>query len=518
MKRYIKYFLAVTASLLLMWGCSDEYIAPTGEPNDAYVTTSFGTVESRLQIYGEMDFADLSRGVQSRTWTFPEGVVELDDETSNTVSFQQIVKAKFMKAGVYEVKMEQIYAGNVFFNGVDQGVNKYDTTFMVTVLDSVKANFEAVRVKEGTALTNANGALNEVIASREVLLTSTSVGEPTTFAWVFTSESGKVVTFEGNPATARFSSMEKYNMMLIASSPLGADTISYTDYMNVIPSTDPVELVGIKADAKVLSMEFSRDMFSPAINPASSITLSVTNDGKTYPVNVTGFSLQSGANNIIDMALDAAIYNSDIITVSYDASVGNLRTVDGVSATSFTDQPAVFTLVNMLPETSYDYGFEKSTDANWAYLWWGGVWEMYSSSVTNAMAYEGDKSIKIDFDANGGMIMGHKDDLGNNVTVPLEGGKTYEVGCWVYVENLGDKTSTPNIRFYWAPETDWGIGDNVAFDADFPEGKWVYRSGRMKPATDNNYSFNIRGHNEFNSQELNFYMDNITVAELDLRP
>ncbi|WP_020530283.1 hypothetical protein [Flexithrix dorotheae] len=516
MKKYINKLLVLTASLLVLWACEEEYIAPTSEPNHVYITTSFGTVESRLQINGEMDFIDLSRGVVSRKWTFPEGVVELTGEENNVTSEKDLVKASFLKAGVYEVKVEQTFAGNVFIGDDPQSVNKYDTTIVVTVLDSIKANFESRRAADNSVLVNADGALNEVIAGRDIIFETKSTGEPSDLNWVFTSASGKEINISGASVTHKFSSMEAFDITLIASSNLGADTISYKNFMNVIPSTDPVDLVGITAKENVIGLVYSRDMFNPATNNPESISLTVTNSGVDYPVNVTGFTLDPLANNIVLLSLDADIYNSDLITLNYDDTKGNLRTLDGVNASSITDGQVVFEKDNLLATTSFDLGFENSTNANWPYLWWGGVWENYNFEVSSALPYEGKSSGYVVMEAGGGMIMGHRDDSGTDITFPLEGGKTYEVGCWIYMESLGDKTSIPDLRFYWSPNTDWGIG-GAFFDADFPEGQWVYTSTQVKAAASDNYSFMIRGHNEFNSQECKFYMDNITVAELDLR-
>lgn len=517
MKKSIINICTLATLILIICGCEEDFIAPTSEPNHIFVTTSFGTVESRLQINGDMDFIDLSRGVVERTWTFPEGVAVLMEEDNNVTSGKDVVKAAFVKSGVYEIKLEQTFAGNVFLENQQQGINRYDTTITVTVLDSIKANFESKRLLDNTVLTNSNDALNEVIAGREIQFESSSVGEPTDLVWYFNSASGKEIILNGNPVVHKFSSMEVFDLTLIASSNLGADTIAYQNYLNVIPSTDPVDLVGVTAKDNAIGIVFSRDMFNPVTNDAASITLEVTNNGVSYPVNVTGFSLDAEANNIVLLELDTEIYNSDQITLSYAADNGNLRTLDGVQATSILNEQVVFEKDNILASTSFDYGFENSTNDNWKYLWWGGVWEKYNLNVSEENTYQGSKSAYVEMEAGGGMIMGHKDASNENVTFPLEGGATYEVGAWIYMETLGDGGSIPDLRFYWAPNTDWGIGGSF-FESDWPVGKWVYSSTQIKAAASDNYNFMIRGHNEFNSQECKFYIDNITVAKLDLRP
>ena len=78
------FLLALT--MLFIWSCEDEWEAPTAEPNHAYITTSFGGVTNRMQVNDKMSFIDLSRGVESRVWTFNAGATDTAYDESFTVA------------------------------------------------------------------------------------------------------------------------------------------------------------------------------------------------------------------------------------------------------------------------------------------------------------------------------------------------------------------------------------------------------------------------------------------------
>lgn len=137
-------------------------------------------------------------------------------------------------------------------------------------------------------------------------------------------------------------------------------------------------------------------------------------------------------------------------------------------------------------------------------------------NMSSARAHTGSKSMYVELRPNGGMVIGNTD-AGSNVTFPVESGFNYEMGAWVYVVDLGTPT-TSNIRMYWRPTTNWGVGDNPTFSAaTTPVGQWVYTSTIVQFAADGNESFIIRGQN-VNPQTLKFYLDDLTLYKLTSRP
>lgn len=521
MKLAYKFWIFIAATVLTVWACEKEYVAPTEEPNDILITTSFGNVSARLQVFGDMDFIDLSRGVVDRTWTFPDGSgIELLETENALTSSESVVKAAFTKAGTYEVKINQTFAGNVFLDGVATGNNTYDSTILVTVLDSVSANFEARRMEDNSILTNADGALNEIIAGREVVFVNRSVGEPSEFVWTVEASSGLTKIYDGDSIVHKFTAIDTYKVSLVASSNLGGDMIVFTDFVKVVPSTDPVDLLEVfRNEQNEIALRYSREMQNPFNCDPAAFTLDVTNGVNTIPVTIKAFSLDPVEKNIVIIELNEDLYNSDAVKVSYDASVGNLITTDFMEADSFSEEQLDHKSPNIMAIDGYDSGFENSTDANWPYSWWGGQWGEYKSSVTDAMSRSGEKSMYVEWNVQGGSIFDHRDDAGNPVTFPIEAGKKYQVGIWIYVEQLGNGDTAdgwvPDLRFY---PNDWSAEIGFFFNPDFTVGKWVYTTAEWNAGSTGDFFFHIRGYNGSSTVPMKFYLDDLTIVEVEDRP
>lgn len=510
----IGLFLAMT--LVILWSCDDEYEAPGTEPSHVYSTTSFGDTENKLQVNSIMSFIDLSVGIDSRTWGFTEDALDVDGN-SLTSSTEAVVKAKFTTAGVHDIVLSQIFLDDVWVGETQKESTVYDTIISVTVLDSVKASFGAVQIKEATALVSADNALNEVFAGREIQFTQTTAElmGADKFVWKFTKQGGATTEYDGADLTAKFSSVGVYDAMLIASNEFSRDTITYQSYLNIVASTDPVELLGITVDG-ALKVRFGRDMGYPTTCDPTSFTLTVTNNGLDVPVSVTGLSLDGTENNVIVLALSGELFNSDIVTVSYDATVGDLITSDGMLADSFADEKVRFITDNIFVGSNFDYGFENTLSGDWKYLWWGAPWDGYTFEVSTAQFYTGKNSGYVSLNPGGGMIMGLKTAAPDFDTFSTESGKVYEISCWIYMESLGDKASTPDLRCYWSADVDWSVG-GATFGADFEVGKWVYTSWRVNSPGDGEYGFQIRGDNQGNSETCSFYIDEMSMSIVNER-
>lgn len=521
MKRIYKFWMFVALVALVVWGCEKEYVAPTDEPNDILITTSFGILTPRIQVNSDMDFIDLSRGVVDRTWTFPEGSdIVLLEADNNVTSAESVVKAAFNKAGTYEVKINQTFAGNVYLNGIQTGKNTYDSTIMVTVLDSISAGFEARRMEDNSILTNSNGALNEVIAGREVVFVDRSIGQPSDFVWTVEAKSGLTKVYDGDSIVHKFTSIDTYKVTMIASSSLGEDTIVYKDYIEVVPSTDPVDLLEVfRKEKNEIALRYSREMQNPFNCDPAAFTVDVTNGVNSIPVSFKGFTLDPIEKNIVIIELNEELYNSDVVFVSYDATIGNLITTDFKEAESFESEQLDHKSPNIMAIDGYDVGFESSEDSQWPYLWWGAPWDGYTSIITDAMARSGEKSMYIDMNAGGGAIFEHRDLAGSAVTFPVDGGKKYQVGFWVYMDELGNGDTgdgfVPDFRFY---PNDWSAEMAYFFDGEFPTGKWVYVSTEWNAANAGDFSFFIRGYNASSTVSTKFYMDDLTIVEVEDRP
>ncbi|MEM7656157.1 MAG: hypothetical protein AAF399_08515, partial [Bacteroidota bacterium] len=86
--------------------------------------------------------------------------------------------------------------------------------------------------------------------------------------------------------------------------------------------------------------------------------------------------------------------------------------------------------------------------------------------MTGDQSVDGGSSVRVEMAATGGMIIGHRDNNGEDVTFSVDKDKTYEMGVWVYMIDLGDNHPLgliPDMRLYWGPDTDWSIGGTPTF-------------------------------------------------------
>ncbi|WP_430934205.1 hypothetical protein [Saccharicrinis sp. 156] len=517
-KKYINIGIILSLFVLLFTACDDDYEAPGSDVNHAFITTSFGNKTNRTQINNRVNLMDFSKGVKSRTWTFGDNVVDLDYNPIAS-STEEYPKIRFTTPGQHSVILTQTYNGNVWIGETETSSASYDTTITITVVDSIRADFSAVRVQEGTTLTNAEGALNVIEGGREISFTDLSTGEPNDLKWILSRPDGFRREVTEAPYTTKLNSVGNYDVTYIASSDFGKDTLAFKDYIKIIPSTDPMILESITADKKI-RLTYSRDVEYPAYCDPASITLNITNDGNPVSgITVTGFSLDANMPNIIILSLSNEIYNTDEITISYDDAVGNLVSADGMKIDSFTDEAVTFTTRKDLFEvTGFDGTVENSTNYNWAYAWWGGEWGKYNigNNVSTAEVYEGTQSLYFDMQTNGGAILNFRNDAGTNLnTVPVEAGKLYEGSFWIYIEEQGTEASN---LLWMLPNNGWATMMGVYLGGTETTGEWYKVSTRYEATATEDLSFVIRGHNPTATGPLKIYIDNMKFEELERRP
>ncbi|MEL6652451.1 MAG: hypothetical protein AAFQ87_16740, partial [Bacteroidota bacterium] len=401
--RYLFAFLL--ASVLL--ACEKE--TPTlNEPSHRVIFTSEMDFQNQVQVNGKIAFGDVSAGVASRTWTFPEGADILDSDNDQT-SNAETVEVIWTQVGQFEVKLEQTFNSDAYVGTTQQG-GTLDTSIVVTVIDSVRASMEAYLINEdgtnGDALILEDGALNEVTASKSVRYIFNGGGEPANVAW---DPEGGSATASGSgdfQVDVQYKSLGEYDFAMLASRarPQGADSIKLRNLIKVIPSTEPLFLQAVKERDGKIGLEFGREVNESTINLAD-FQIEIKNGGNLIMPSIETASLDPNEGNVLLITLAGEqIYNDDSVLVSF--TQGNLLSADGVEATTFTDELLVFDKVNLLENTNFDYSFENSPTANWQYLWWGSPWDLYSFEVSTMQAQEGSKSGYIEMDPNGGMILG----------------------------------------------------------------------------------------------------------------
>ncbi|MGY3792030.1 PKD domain-containing protein [Aquimarina sp. 433] len=515
MKKLLKFITVLIIGLITIISCQNDDV-DTDVPSQRVIFTSEQSQANQIRVNTDLTFGDVSTGVVSRTWTFPEGVANVTQSNSD------VVKATFTQVGEHNVTLNQVFEEDAFVDGELRG-RELDTTIVVTVIEPIaidlKANYINPDGTLGAALTISDNAENEVIASRAVRYTFDLVGEPLNIDW--TIDGGDPETATGtNQVDVIYKRLGTYGINVDANTnrPAGQAIAAFSNLVKVIPSTDPVTLDGVQGKRDgTLALEFSREMDEATV-VSDQFSINVENNGTPISATIQSVQVNPAERNILLVSLSGdQIYIDDTVTVSYTA--GSLFTTDGVQADSFMDVPmdSFEQGENLLESTTIDYSFENSADdANWPYQFWGGKWELYDFSIDFSRARTGTRSGVVDMQANGGMIIAH-----TAGKLPIESGKTYEIGVWVFVENVGNTpagSNNPDLRIYLRPSPDFGTGPNPEFSASFPTGEWVYSSILVTGNASEEKELLIRGDNEFNNMPIKIYMDDLFVSEVELRP
>lgn len=345
MQHILKHSLLVL--LALMFVQCNEYENPSDEFSYGAIANNFKGKEVNINtIY---TFQDLSHGVTTRTWDFGA-----DTEFVEGNAQSDHVKVRFTKAGQRNIRFDATYINNAY---------KYDTTYVINVLDLVKADF-AVKV-DGVTYTSSQPITLEA-GSGVVSFESKSDGSPAYFQWIMIgSAEGK---FEGG---ADFSSINtnyylpgKYDVKLIASrdEPWGADTIVVKNYVTITPTTKTAKIQSIvQTEDEKLKLAFNLAMKAPQASDISSFT--VVRNGSN--ATIKSLSLDATDATKFVMELDGGVYNGDDVKVSY--TPGNITSLlntalDGFSAISF--DPII---KNLITNPGFENGtWGNATDGAWA--------------------------------------------------------------------------------------------------------------------------------------------------------
>ncbi|MBB6460369.1 carbohydrate binding domain-containing protein [Flammeovirga kamogawensis] len=530
MKRFNHILLFSLVAML--FGCQTEWEAPGAEPSHHVVYSSEGDFDNRVEIGGNISFGDVSRGVTSRTWTLPEGAT-IEGTENVTTSDKDVIHVVFNTVGQYDVKLSQTFSTNAFVDSTQVGT-QLDTTYTVTVLDPVQLALSAKYVNtDGTLGADLDlNAENELMAGNSVRFFYTSKGEPAQLTYTFEGGTPDEIVYDQTQITdgsadetdVLYKRLGTYSVDVIAdrSRPYGADTLSFTNLIKVIPSDQPVRLTDIYEKNGYIALDYSREMDPSSIN-AANFAVKMANNGTEWTPEIASVMIDPEEGNVVLISLEnETLYNDDYIYVSY--TPGSLQTTDFVKATAFIDNLLVFKpATNLLVESAFDNSFETSTAANWPYLWWGAPWDGYTLDVVDEDAKSGAKSAKISMNPGEGAILGHRDGNGENLTFTVEAGKNYEIGVWVKVisgtSTIDDAAGeVPNIIFFFEPGTDWGAG-RFDFTTQTPVGEWVYARLTFQSFPDSgDYYMMFRGNNPANTSNLEFYMDDFTISEVNLRP
>ncbi|MEM6698915.1 MAG: hypothetical protein AAF599_10995, partial [Bacteroidota bacterium] len=236
-------------SLVILLGCGKDELE-LKETSHRVIFTSEIDFENTIEINGRIDCGDVSSGVESRLWTFREGVVDILESENDVTSTESVVKTVFTEVGEFPVRLQQTFKEDAF-SGTMQLGRDLDTTILVTVLDTIVANIEAFYINEdGTAgepLVLNDLANNEIFAARSVRYVYTGTGDPESITWITPGAAPAFSTTNTNTGLSidvRYRFLGDYDVTVIPFRPRpnGRDTIAFQNFITVLPSTDPVNV------------------------------------------------------------------------------------------------------------------------------------------------------------------------------------------------------------------------------------------------------------------------------------
>jgi len=516
----IKIFQLSILLLFVVSGCNDDD-TDLNEASHRVVFTSEMDFENTIEVKGEISFGDVSSGVESRTWTFPDNVVDIVDSENDKTSTEGNVKTIWNEIGVFEVNLQQTFSEDAFVGTSQQG-RDLDTNIFVTVLDSIQIDFIANYINPdgtiGAALNISNNAQNEIPAARSVRFTWTGKGKPDFYSWDFEKADPITLSTADSIIDVKYKFLGTFDLSLTASRarPFGLDTSFFENFIKVIPSTDPVVIEEIYESDGDIALSFQREL-EPNTLEISDFSMSVYNGTDLISNTIASASLDPNQGNVVLLDLGGdEIYNNDSIVVSFIE--GNLMSLDGVTATGFMDELLVFRQVNLLENTNFDYGFEETTSDQYVSLGWAGF-DLGTFGVSSEQAFKGNSSISIELEPLGGVVFKAFDLNMEQITFPANASKDYELGSWLYLEEIGNSPVAgphPDLRYYW--EEPFGGGAiNPLFDPDFPLNQWVFNSEYVNFDETGDFALIMRAWNSVNPEACKFYIDNLVLYEVNLR-
>lgn len=240
-KTYLKIvnILAISTFITLI-ACDDDDNADLDVPNHRVIYTSEMDFQNRIQVNGDITLGDVSPGVISRTWTFPEGVVDIVDSNNDLTSTKAVVNVIFTQPGEFGVDLHQVFEDDAYVGETLVG-KELDTTITVQVLDYVNISVQAYYLNDddtlGSPLDLTDTAENELEAGKRIRYALETTGGPENIVWTFEG---------GNPETLNNGDIEVdvtypqtgvYDFQVIANRdrPFGGDTIAVKALVRVIP-------------------------------------------------------------------------------------------------------------------------------------------------------------------------------------------------------------------------------------------------------------------------------------------
>ncbi|MCG8390421.1 MAG: hypothetical protein MJA30_33035 [Cytophagales bacterium] len=296
--------------LFVLYSCEDEYEAPG--PEFSYPLALRSPTSLTVEVGNIASMSDISRGVVSRTWTAPEGAEIANDNNAQTSS-AETVHIRFNQTGIFDVTLSSQFLNPEV---------SLDTVFSVTVLDSIEAaiGYTTDPVQHTNNTYELPSGKITISAGSSVFYKDISTGAPDTHNWLFEGgDPGSTNRGAADSAVAvLYKRLGTFDVQLISSrnSPSGRpDTMLLEDFVEVIPSTEPVDVVRITEDDRGrVQVFFSRGIDETTLGGTiGNFTLMV--DGEEAEIN--SVFINSSDESILMIEPIQNIKNSQTATLTY---------------------------------------------------------------------------------------------------------------------------------------------------------------------------------------------------------
>ncbi|TRX57638.1 hypothetical protein FNH22_16000 [Fulvivirga sp. M361] len=486
----------------LLWSCENDYEIP-GDPNivDALVQRTKPTIE----INNYSSFIDASQGVVTRNWIVPPNGTVLNASEGADLSGMNLLHVRFDEVGVFQVGLQATFP--------DPSMD-VDTVFNVTVLDTITAKvgytFSEADANNGI-YTEVPATGLEVEAGSTVYYRDISVGDPDTYVWTL-----RGATLNAEPddeadsvISVIYKRLGTYDLEYIARRrfPEGrADTVSLENFMTVVPSTQPVDVVNIAEDGEgVIRMALSRGVKQSTVETAGVESFRLMVDG--MEATIQSLVIDNTDESILIITPEENIKNTQTATIEYLAG-GGIVSTDEYVLDPFG--PLDIELYQPNLAESIDPGFELGSTLLAAPF--GPAPTGATIQATTEDAFSGGFSLKVTIPNNG---------LRNNVftqspviDLPLEAGKKYAVE-FKYKQSVSHNGQW-TLRLQ--PGIGWSDGYKVFNGGNdlIADGEWHTRYVELAVRVDTWDDFKM--HFQFLGEEdvpITYFFDDFKIFSID---
>ncbi|KXX66598.1 hypothetical protein AVL50_31375 [Flammeovirga sp. SJP92] len=474
-----------------MGACGEELNNPTvNTPSHSVLRISQASNENTININQHIDFADVSQGIESRQWVFPDEDVTLEGNPQDAQ-----VRGTFHKAGSYDVTLSQVFKNNAFVGSetVARETNKIDTTIVVTVLPAVqlteiKANILMADGTLGEAVSMEPATPTEIPFGSVLRFTYDAIGNPNEIRGELHGAELVAEDPVNNTFDVKYVTLDKvysFAPVFVRTQPMSQDTLVVVDFVKCVRSDEPLVLEAVTADEdKKINLVYSRGLNANSPKASDySVTIKTAKGATLTPEITSAFVSPDNPSNLILEIGEELVYSDDAVTVTYTGN--SLESQDAALAPEFTDEVLTGSEEDLLKTSNYDYGYENSSmeykGADPA--WLGNVVPDVLEQSTEQMS-EGSHSLKVSIpaatDSRAVMpsaIQTYLNGVLHKFSFTENENNKLRLQFDIYIENNGgarhpNATFDSNIRFHLSNKgSDW---QEIAHGfANSDEGKWL---------------------------------------------